>query len=64
MTNDAEVQWIDVAADETWTHFSAWSASSGGSCGFTGTVTDGAVEDGGNATVEVGNLTVTQPVAS
>lgn len=62
--NSAALTWTAVTATETWTRCSFWSASSGGTCGMTGTVTNGAVESGGNAVIEVGNLTVSQPIAS
>lgn len=64
LTNSAQLQWTNVAGSEDWTHFSAWSASSGGSAGFTGTVTANPVVAGDTATVAAGDLDATLSVAS
>lgn len=45
-----------VAATETYTHFSMWTASTAGTFLASGTVTDGAVTSGQNFVVTAGNL--------
>lgn len=62
--NSAQVTWTAVAATETWTHCSGWSAGSGGACGWTGTISNGALTAGDDAHFAVGALTATTPVAS
>lgn len=47
-----------VSTTETWTFFSAWSASTGGTFEFSGTVSSGGVTAGDDISVDVGNLTV------
>ncbi len=59
MDNDATVDWTAVAATETWTHFSLWTASSGGTFLHSGTLTGMSVTSGGNAQLDIGDLVVT-----
>lgn len=63
-SNSAAVQWTNVAASEDYTHFSVWTASSSGSCGFTGTVTANAVTAGDTFTIPIGDLDFSFVVAS
>lgn len=56
--------WTAVAGSEDYTHFSAWTASSAGTPGFTGTVTANAVTAGDTFTIAIGDLDVSVPVAS
>jgi hypothetical protein len=58
------LEWTGVAASEDYTHFSAWSASSGGTFGFSGTITADAVTSGNNFTIAVDDLDVSFPLAS
>lgn len=36
-SNVATLTWLGAAASETWSHWSAWDASSGGNCWIVGT---------------------------
>lgn len=64
LTTSAQLQWTNVAASEDWTHFTAWSASSGGTFGFSGTVTASPVTATGTLTVNAGDLDASLAVAS
>jgi len=57
LASASSLEWEDVAADETFTHFSAWSAASDGTCGFTGTVIPTSVEAGDTFKISAGNVT-------
>lgn len=54
----------EVTTTETYTHFSVWSASSGGNLGWTGTLTGGAVTAGTAFSIPVGDLDVSVTLAS
>lgn len=59
ITNSAQVQWTSVAATETITHVSAWSASSGGTFSYSGALPSSvAVTIGGTLTFAVGDLDI------
>lgn len=59
IANDAEVLWEDVAASETYSHFSLWDAASNGNCLGAGALTSSkAVTAGEDARFAVGALTV------
>src|SRR5690606_11534100 len=58
LASASSLEWEDVAADETYTHFSAWTQSSSGSCGFTGTINANAVTTGDTFKIASGGLTV------
>jgi hypothetical protein len=62
--NSAQVQWTNVAASEDWTHFSAWTAATAGTCGFTGTITMNPLTAGDTVTVAAGALTASVTLAS
>lgn len=66
IANDTAITWEDVATGDPddYTHFSAWSQSSGGVCKFTGTVTANAVSDGDDFTFPIGAFTASFTVAS
>jgi hypothetical protein len=64
IASSAALQWTAVAGSEDYTHFSAWTASSGGTFMFSGTVTANAVTAGDTLDVASGGLTATLPVAS
>lgn len=64
ITNTNLPTWPAVAASETYTHFSLWSASTGGSFGASGTVTAAAMTAGGNFQVPIGDLDITFTLAS
>jgi hypothetical protein len=63
-TTTAEVRWTAPGTTETWTKFSAWSASSGGTFGFSGTITGGTVTAGVDFVLAAGDLDVSIPAAS
>ena len=63
-SNTAAITWTGVSTAEDYTHFSAWNASSAGSCGFTGTITANAVQVGDTFTIPIGGLVVTYPIAT
>lgn len=64
LTTSAQLQWTNVAGSEDWTHFTAWSASSGGTFGFSGTITANAVTAGDTFTIPAGELDAALTVAS
>lgn len=64
VANTADVVWEGVEAAEDYTHFSVWTEASDGSCGFTGTITANAVQDGDNFVIPTGQLTASLSVAS
>ena len=45
----AEVEWTNVSATETYTHWSLWDASSGGNCLFYGELSASAVMTAGDS---------------
>lgn len=45
----AEVEWTNVSATETYTHWSLWDASSGGNCLFYGALSASAVMTAGDS---------------
>lgn len=53
-----ELDWVGVAASEDYTHWSAHTAGSGGSCGHTGTLTADAVVAGNRFVILAGGLSV------
>lgn len=58
ISNTAAILWTNVSTSEDYTHFSAWTASSGGTFLFSGTVTANAVGAGDNFQANVGDLDV------
>jgi hypothetical protein len=64
ISNDAQLQWTAVAGSEDYTHWSAWTASSGGTFLFSGTVTANAVTAGDTFTIPIGDLDITLPIAA
>jgi len=64
LTSAAALEWTNVPGAEDYTHFSVWSASSGGTCGFTGAVTANAVATGDTFTIPTGDLDASFAVAS
>lgn len=63
-SNTNTITWTGVSTSEDYTHFSAWSASSAGTFGFSGTITANAVTSGDNFTIAIGDLDVSLAVAS
>jgi hypothetical protein len=64
VANDAAVTWENVAADEEYTHFSDWSASTNGTFQGSGTISNGAVTAGTDFTAEIGDLVLSLNVAA
>lgn len=62
--NSNLLQWTNVAASEDYTHFTAWTASTAGTFGFSGTVTANAVTIGDTFEIAIGDLDVTLTLAS
>lgn len=63
-SNTAALEWTDVAGSETYTHYSAWDASTSGNFLFSGTVTANAVTAGDTFRIAVGDLDVSLTTAS
>jgi hypothetical protein len=55
-TTSADLAWTSVPTAETYSHFTAWSTSTGGTCGFSGGLTAPAVSVGDNFTIPAGSL--------
>jgi len=64
LTTSAQLQWTSVAGAEDYTHFTAWSASTAGTFGFSGAVTANAVLVGDTFTLAAGDIDATVPLAS
>lgn len=58
-TNTAAVIWTSVPASETYSHWSMWTASSGGTFLWSGTITGGAVTSGETFRFDIGALSLT-----
>lgn len=64
VSNNAQVQWTNVAATETYSKCTFWTASSAGTFGFSGTVTSNPVTAGDTFTIAVGDVDVSVTLAS
>lgn len=64
VANSAILSWTNIAGSQDASHFSAWSASSGGTFGFSGTITANAYTAGDTYSVAVGALTSSLTLAS
>lgn len=58
MTSSAAVSWTNVGATETYTHWSAWDASTAGNCLWSGALSASASVTAGD-TFQVTSLTLT-----
>lgn len=63
-SNSAQLLWTAVSTAEDYTHFTAWSAETNGTFGFSGTITANAVGVGDNFQINTGDLDVSVPIAS
>lgn len=64
-TSSAPMVWTAVAATETWTHASGWSAVAAGACGWTGQLVSPVVATAGdNVTVASGDVDASLSIAS
>lgn len=57
--NNSALAWPAVPASETYTHWSAWDASTAGNFKWSGTITNGGVLSGNEFDIAVGGLTAT-----
>lgn len=64
VANSAQVQWTSIAGSQDATDFSAWTASTAGTFGFSGTITANAYTAGDTYTIAIGGLTVSMTLAS
>jgi hypothetical protein len=65
ITNDGTPpSWTSVPATETYTHFTAWSASTAGSFLFSGAVTNGAVNSGDDWSIAAADLDLSFPTTA
>lgn len=63
-SNTAALDWAAVAGSEDFSHFTAWSASTAGTFGFSGTITANPVTAGDNFQIAIGQLTTSVTLAS
>lgn len=64
ISNTAALVWTGVTANEDFTHFSAWTASTAGTFEFSGLVTANAVLIGDTFTIPIGDLDLVLAVAA
>lgn len=64
VANSAAITWSSIAGSQDATHFTAWTASSAGTFGFSGTIVANAYTAGDDYTVAIGGLTVSVTLAS
>ena len=57
MASSATVEWTNVAATETYSHWSLWDASTGGNCLWTGALSSSAAVTAGD-TFQITSLTL------
>lgn len=63
-SNSVALTWTNVAANEDYTHWTAWTASGGGTFGGSGTTTADPVTAGDTFQVAVGDLDISFTLAS
>ena len=63
---DADLVWTagEVTTSESYTHFTRWTASTAGTFGYSGSVSNGNVTSGTSFTIEAGDMTAAFTVAS
>ena len=57
-STDAAIEWTSISGSQDATHFSLWSAATGGTFLFSGTITADAYPAGNTFTIASGDLTV------
>jgi len=62
--SNVALTWTSVAGTEDYTAFSVWTASTAGTCGWTGSVTANPVTAGDTFTIASGSLTSSFTAAS
>lgn len=64
ISNDNTLSWPGVGGSEDFTHYSAWTASSGGTFEFSGLVTANPVDPGDDFEIAPGEIDLSIPIAS
>lgn len=64
VTTDTALTWTGVSGSEDFTHYSAWTASTGGSFRWSGTVSANAVQIGDTFTIPAGDFDISLTVAA
>lgn len=64
MSNTNALTWTSIAGSQDATHFTAWTASTNGTFGFSGTITANGYTAGDTYTVAIGDLDVSLTLAS
>lgn len=64
LSNDTAITWTSVAGTEDYTHWTLWTASSGGTFIASGTMTANAVVTGDTFTIPIGDLDISFTIAS
>lgn len=64
IANTVAVEWTSVSTTETYTHYSLWTASTGGTFLGSGTISGGAVTAGNNFSIPIGDFDLTQSTAA
>lgn len=64
ISNDTAITWTSIAGSQDATHFTLWTAASGGSFKYSGTITAAAYTAGNTYEVAIGGLTITQSIAA
>lgn len=62
--NSADLIWTGVAGSEDYTHWSGWSALTGGSAGVSGQITANPLLSSDDFKIPAGGLVVSQPTAT
>lgn len=57
--NATDITWPSVAGTEDFTHFSLWTTSTGGTFGYSGTITGNPLTAGDTAVIAAGDLDIT-----
>lgn len=64
ISNDAAIEWTNIAGSQDATHFSLWDASSAGNFLGSGTITANAYTAGDTFTIPTGDLDLSLTIAS
>lgn len=62
--NSGAISWTSIAGSQDATHFTAWTASTAGNFGFSGTITANAYTAGDTYSVAAGALVISVTLAS
>lgn len=64
VANSVALSWTSIAGSQDATHFSAWTASSAGTFGFSGTITANGYTAGDTLSVAIGAVAASVTLAS